>query len=198
MPKVWYARSTTAADQKQILRFVIGEVIVDQKRTQGKVWFKIVWQTGAVSEHWYIRRVWSYNEHAHVDQIHRRIRELHSEGKLDDEIADHLNVKGLRTAGNRPFSSDTIWHLRRRMCLPPVKPNGTLPSRWEDGTYSVRGASEAIGVIPGTIHKWLKTGRICGKQSRKGTPWKISLSGKDIGDLKDHVRRARRSSKEAS
>jgi DNA invertase Pin-like site-specific DNA recombinase len=197
LPKVWHARSTTAADRKQILRFAIKEVIVDQKRTQGKVWFKIVWQTGALSEHWYIRRVCSYNEHAHIEQIHRRIRELHAEEKLDDEIAHHLNAEGLCTTGKQPFNHNAIWNLRQRMGLPPVKPNGTLPNRWEDGAYSVRGASEAIGVTTGTIHKWLRTGRIYGKQPRKRTPWKIILNGKDIRDLQDYVQRVRRSNKEA-
>jgi hypothetical protein len=41
LPEVWYAPSTTAADRKQIIRFVIREVIVDQKRMTGKVWFQI-------------------------------------------------------------------------------------------------------------------------------------------------------------
>ena len=50
LPQVWRAPSTTAADRKQILRFLVKEVIVDQKRVHGKVWFQINWQTGAISE----------------------------------------------------------------------------------------------------------------------------------------------------
>jgi DNA invertase Pin-like site-specific DNA recombinase len=197
LPKVWHASSTTAADRKQILRFVIKEVIVDQKRSPGKVWFKIVWQTGAVSEHWYTRRVCSYNDHAYSERIQQRIRELHAEGKLDDEIAAGLNAEGLCTTEKRPFNSDAVWLVRRRMGLAAVKPNGTLPNRWEDGTYSVRGASEAIGVYPGTIHKWLRNGRIRGQQPRRGTPWKITLSDREIIDLQEYVRRVRRSNKAA-
>jgi hypothetical protein len=38
LPRIWHAESTTASERKQILRFVIQEVIVDQKRELGKVW----------------------------------------------------------------------------------------------------------------------------------------------------------------
>jgi len=197
VPRVWYADSTTAAERKQILRFVIKEVIVDQKRKPGQVWFKIVWQTGAVSEHWYTRQVRSYDEHAFAEHIEQRIRELLGEGKLDDEIAVILNDEGLHTTKHRPFNHNAIWFLRQRMGLPPAKPYGTLPNRWEDGSFSVRGAAEAIGVYPGTIHKWLRTGRIYGEQPRKGTPWKISLSDREIRDLQNYVQRARHSKREA-
>ncbi|MCP4686387.1 MAG: recombinase family protein [bacterium] len=197
LPQVWNAPSTTAADRKQILRFLIQEVIVDQKRAQGKVWFQINWQTGAISEHWYIRRVRSYAEHARFEQIQQRIRELHEEQKLDDEIAAILNTEGFRTTKRGRFDNNTIWLLRQRMGLPAVKPNGSHPTRWEDGTYSVQGAAQVIGVFPGTIYKWLRTNRLEGYQLRKGTPWKIYLSPEQINELKDYVERVRRSKKEA-
>ena len=198
LPKVWHASSTTAAERKQILRYVIKQVTVDQKRQPGKVWFKIVWQTGATTEHWYGRRVRSYTEHAETQRIDQRIRELHAEGKLDDEIAEALNTEGLLTSKKRPFNHNAIWFLRRRLGLRAVKPNGALPSRWEDGAYSVRGAAEAIGVYAGTIHKWLRTGRIHGEQPRKGTPWRIFLTEKDIKQLHQYAERVRRSQKEVS
>ena len=70
--------------------------------------------------------------------------------------------------------------------------------RLEDGTYSVEGAAQAIGVFPGTIYKWLRTGRLEGHQLRKGTPWKVHLTPEDINELQNYVKRVRRSKKEAS
>lgn len=198
LPQVWQAPSTTAADRKQILRLVIKDVIVDQKRVHGQVWFQINWQTGAVSEHAYIRRVRSYSDHAQYDQIQQRIRDLHAEQKLDDEIAAALNAEGFRTTKRGPFDNKTIWLLRKEMDLPAIKPNGPHPMCWEDGTYSVQGAAEVIGVFSGTIHKWLRTGRLEGHQLRKGTPWKIVLTPEKISELQEYVRRVRRSKKEAS
>ena len=198
LPKIWNAAVTTAGERKQILRFVIKEVIVDQKREAGKVWMKIVWHTGAVSEHWYDRRVRSYREYGLSERIHQRIRELHGQGKLDDEIADGLNAEGLSGAKGCRFSNQTVWLLRHAMGLPSLKPNGTLPQKWEDGSYSVQGAAEAIGVYPGTIYKWLKTGRLHGAQLRKATPWKVVLTDLQITELQDYAQRARRSRREVS
>src|SRR5437899_10967866 len=44
LPRIWNAATTSAADRKRILRFVIRKVVLDQKRTRGQVWLKIVWQ----------------------------------------------------------------------------------------------------------------------------------------------------------
>lgn len=197
LPSVWHAATTTGADRKQILRLIIKDVIVDQKRAQGQVWFQINWQTGAVSEHWYTRRVQSYDQHAEHDQIWQRIRELHAELKMDDEIAATLNEEGFRTTKHRPFDNQTIWLLRKRMGLAAVKPNGPHPMQWEDGAYSVEGAARVIGVFPGTIYKWLRAGRLEGVQLGKGMPWKITLAPDKIGELQDYVRRVRRPKKEA-
>ena len=42
LPRIWHAAATSAADRKRILRFVVHEVILDQKRTQGQGWLKII------------------------------------------------------------------------------------------------------------------------------------------------------------
>jgi len=198
LPKVWQAATTTAADRKQILRMVIQEVIVDQKRAHGKVWFQLNWQTGATSQHEYARRVRSYQDHAHLDRIQQRIWELHAAGKLDDEIADALNAEGLLTTKQGPFDKKTIWWIRNHLRIPAVKPNGPHPSQWQNGTYSAEGAAEAIGVFIGTIYKWIKTGRLEAYQPRKGTPYQISLTPEKITELQEYVQRVRRSKKEAS
>jgi hypothetical protein len=62
LPRIWHAVTTAAADRKRILRFVVREVVLDQRRAQGQVWLKIVWQTGATSEHCLQRRVHTYRD----------------------------------------------------------------------------------------------------------------------------------------
>jgi DNA invertase Pin-like site-specific DNA recombinase len=197
LPKVWQTITTTPADRKQIIRLVIKEVIVDQKRIHGKVWFQVNWQTGAISQHEYTRRVISYREHAHYELIQQRIRELHAEGKFDAEIAEALNAEGLLTTKQRPFDNKTIWILRKGMGLRSVKKYGNLPNRWEDGCYSVEGAAKVIGVFPGTVFKWLRTERLTGQQPRKGTPWEVFLTPEKITELQEYVQRVRRSRKKA-
>ena len=59
------------------------------------MWLKVVWKTEVVSEHWYDRRVRSYDEYALSKRIYQRICELHGQGKLDDEITAELASEGL-------------------------------------------------------------------------------------------------------
>lgn len=198
LPKVWHAPTTTPADRKQIVRLLVKEVILDQSRAHGMVWFQINWQTGATSEHWFVRRVTGYAEYAHLEALQQRIRDLAAQGKMDDEIAATLNAEGYRTAHGFDFTSKLLWMLRHEWQIPAAKVNGEHPLRWEDGSYSVEGAAAAIGVHMSTIYNWLTSSRIQGQQLRKGTPWKIPLTEEQIRDLKIHVQRARRSKKEAS
>jgi DNA invertase Pin-like site-specific DNA recombinase len=184
LPKVWSAPSTTAADRKQILRLVIKEVIVDRSRARGKAWFQINWQTGAISEHWFIRPVLNYDEYVDLEALEQRVRELLTEKKKDGEIAEILNAEGFRTARRELFKSTTIYSLRRRWNLPASRTNGFYPTRWEDGTYSVPGVAAVLGVSRETIHNWRRAGRLQGHQEGKRMPWKIVLTDEQIATLK--------------
>ncbi len=198
LPTLWIAPTTSSADRKHILRLVVKEVIVDQHRARGKVWVQINWQTGASSEHWYIRRVFSYEDHADLERLEMRVREMHAEQKMDKEIAATLNAEDFRTARGQLFDGKTVWLLRQQLGVPSVKPNGPHPICWPDDTYSVEGAAAAIGVFPGTIYKWLREGQLEGEQMGKGLPWKIPLTQEQITSLQDYVKRVRRSKKEVS
>ncbi len=202
LPKLWQAPTTTPADRKQILRLLVKSVILDQSRVRGKVWFQINWQTGAVSEHWLTRRVRTYDEHADLERVQERLRELSAAQKMDDEIASTLNAEGLRTAHGQPFTSGLIWLLRKKWRIPAipvkVKAGQTSPPRWEDGSYSVDGAATALGVYKGTIYHWLLAGRLQGQQLAKHMPWQIPLTDEQITSLRAHVARARRSRSVAS
>jgi hypothetical protein len=81
LPKLWAAPTTTNADRKQIIRLIIKDVVLDQKRERGKLWFKINWRTGATTEHWIKRRTTSYREQADLEQLQTRVRTLNAEGK---------------------------------------------------------------------------------------------------------------------
>jgi DNA invertase Pin-like site-specific DNA recombinase len=198
LPWLWHAPSTTAADQKRILRLVVKEVIVDQHRLRGKVWFQINWQTGATTVHEFTRCVFSYADYADQEALQQRLRELLTEQRLDVDIAAILNAEGFRTARNHLFTSKVLWLIRQQWGLPAAKINGAHPLQWDDGTYSVEGAAVTIGVTLGTIYKWLRCGRVEGHQLAKGTPWKIVLTDEQITSLCAYVQRVRRSKKEAS
>jgi DNA invertase Pin-like site-specific DNA recombinase len=200
MPKIWHAPTTTAADRKQMLRFLIQDVMLDQKREQGQVVIKIVWATGASSEHRLRRKVQAYDQYSGLADLERRVRELNGESKMDSEIAEVLNREEYKTTRGTPFSGELVHLLRQRWAIPTVKINGTQPNpaQWPDGSYSVQGLAVAMGVTTQTIFKYLRRGRLNGRQLKKGMPWQIDVAEKQIANLKGQVQRKSRSRMGAS
>ena len=74
LPTIWHAPTTRSDERKRMLRLIIQEVFLDQKRSRGQVWIKIVWQTGATSEHRISRRVHSYaDDYKDLNQLRTRV-----------------------------------------------------------------------------------------------------------------------------
>jgi hypothetical protein len=87
-----------------------------------------------------------------------------------------------------------VWDLRKAWGLATInsRPEHRHPSHWEDGSYSVEGAAAVLGVYPGTIRKWLRSGQLAGQQAAKGLAWHIPLSDAQIAHITarlEHVRR---------
>jgi DNA invertase Pin-like site-specific DNA recombinase len=200
LPALWHAPTTRPEERKRILRMIIQEVLLDQKRYRGEVWVKIIWQTGATSEHRMLRRVQSYNEdYADLEYLRRRITQLNAQGMMDKQVATVLNEEGVVSARRRQFTYENVWVLRQRWGLPAVKlsPTGPNPPQWPDGSYSVQGAAAAIGVTPQVIFDYLANGLLTGHQLVKGQPWQITLTTEQIQSLKQRLLRTRRSRKAA-
>jgi hypothetical protein len=193
LPRVW--RAAAAAERKRILRLVVREVALDQKRERGMVWLRISWQAGAASEHRLQRQVRSYAECSSRELLERRVRELNAAGMMDREIAATLNAEGVMSARGTPFLHGTVHLLRKRWGVRTVKINGVAanPARWPDGSYSVQGAAAALGVTAQTVFDRLRDGRLTGWQLTKGQPWQIFMPYEQISALRAQVRRTSRS-----
>jgi hypothetical protein len=193
LPKLWSAPTTTNADRKQIIRLIIKSVVLDRNRERGKIWFKINWQTGATTEHWFKRRIATYQDHTDLEQLRKRVGELNAEEKTDMEIAAILTVEGFHTTRGEEINNVSVCYLRK---LWGIRANRTYeqghnPQRWDDGTYSVQGVMAATGATKSTVHYWLQQGLLDAKQSTKGMPWKITLSKKEIFRLRKYIQNRR-------
>ncbi|MGD1038667.1 MAG: ISAs1 family transposase [Roseiarcus sp.] len=109
LPGIWRAATTTAADRKRILRFMIREVALYQKRVRGQVAIRILWQTGTVSERAMRRCVHVYHECDDLETLRRRVSELNRSGKMDKEIAATLNHEGFVGARGWLFQGENVW-----------------------------------------------------------------------------------------
>jgi hypothetical protein len=135
----------------------------------------------------------SYQESSDGDQVQARIHQLHAHQQTDRQIAAILNAEGYRTTYGQPFHAKAIWYLRKRWGLPNVKAGGLMEDRlrWEDGTYTIRGVVEAVGVTKSTVHIWLQQGRISGTQLGAYMLWRIPLTEEQIGTLRAQAEQGR-------
>jgi DNA invertase Pin-like site-specific DNA recombinase len=195
LPRVWHAPTTTMADRKHLLRLVVTEIIVDQRRLPGKLWFQINWQTGARSEHEIVRYGVSYHHYIDGERIEARIRQLYAARKTDKQIAATLNAEGYRTTRGGLFRPHTIWLLRKEWNLASVKVGDMAADglRWRDGAYTIRGVMHALAVDKSTVHRWVQQGRIHGRQDGPYMPWRFKLTQQQMRTLRTQVKRMRRS-----
>ena len=104
-------------------------MVLDQKRVPGQVWLRIVWQTGATSEHRVQRRVHTYRDYSDLERLRQRIAALNGAGKMDKEIATALNREGFMAARSCTFKGENVWLLRKRWGIATVKINGWARTR---------------------------------------------------------------------
>jgi hypothetical protein len=194
LPALWHAATTTPADRKRIIRLVIREVILDRTRAPEQVWLQINWQTGATTQHWVPRHITRYGERADVEQLRQRLQALKAAGMQDQAIAVRLSTEGFGTGTGGPFTRGIVWSLRRRWGIEAVRPARTagVQRQWPDGSYTLAGVADLIGVHIRTVHTWIARGMLVPMQTYKGGPVQIVLSGEQIGALRDYGAQVRR------
>ena len=103
-----------------------------------------------------------------------------------------LHAEGYRTSHGRPFRGKNVWSLRQLWGLPGEQAREITAEgrRWADGSYTVRGVGQALGVPKSTVHRWLKQGRIEGTPLGLGRRWRLQLTDEQIHALRGQGRRA--------
>ena len=102
----------------------------------------------------------------HQDAV-ELIRRRKNEGMRDTDIASELDALGLRTARGHQFGTRDVRNVRHSIGL-------TRPSPLEPGELTVREVAARLGVKPGTVYYWLRTGQI---------PHRKPATGRDIEDI---------------
>jgi hypothetical protein len=169
-------------------------VILDQTRAKEKVWIQLNWQTGAITQHWVPRAVTRYQDLSNLDDLRQRLQALKATGMPDDAITMQLNAEGYRASHGGPLTRISIWYLRRRWGIESARQErNAAPARcWRDGSYTLRGAAEVLGVHPRTVHTWIDRGLVETQQAYPGGPLKILLSEVRIQELRTYVTQVRR------
>jgi DNA invertase Pin-like site-specific DNA recombinase len=110
MEHVWLAETTTMADRKTLLRYLIKRVHLDGVREQGKIHLDVEWHTGAHTALTIDRALvgaWAPRTPAAVEH---RIQELMPD-HTQAQIAQVLNAEGFRSAHGKPFTYRTVRYI---------------------------------------------------------------------------------------
>jgi DNA invertase Pin-like site-specific DNA recombinase len=187
LPAVWHAPSTTYAERKQLLRFLIKDVALDRQETA--IHIGIRWQTEALTE-LHIPRPKRVFELRRTDPaVVNRVREL-ALTHTDCQIAALLNQEDLTTGAGQLFTRVKVRSLRRTYDIPsgcPEAPSACPDGRRGDGRYSAQAAAELLNVSVSTIGDWSKSGRLDGVQAVPRAPWWIKLTPDIIAELRKPV-----------
>jgi hypothetical protein len=199
VPALWQARTTTPAERKQLIRFLIKDVTL--RREERTIQIAIRWQTEARTELAIPRpqRAW---EACRTDPVViARVREL-APTHTDRQIAALLASEGLRGGRGGALTTASVQWVRYAHQIPlqcPAQPAVTASGQRADGRYSAAAAAALLNVTVSTICEWCKTGRLDAVQDGPHGEWWIHLTAERMTALCKPQRRQwqRRTAKEA-
>ena len=189
LPAVWHAPTTTFAQRKQLLRWLIKDVTLSKRGNVIDV--AIRWQTEALTRLAIPRYKMSWEERQTSPQVVDRVREL-SATHTNAQIAAVLNEEGERAGMGGSFTVSKIEWIRYAYHIPagcPERPKAAPTGQRGDGRYSARAAAELLNVDVSTIAEWCKTGRLESVRSTTLGPRWITLTPEIIAALRKPVKR---------
>ncbi len=197
LPTVWHASTTTHAERKQLLRFLIKDVTITKQETT--IYIGIRWQTEALTELEIPRPKPPFEVRRTNPAVVDHVREL-APTHTDRQIAKILNQDEFTPGMGGSFTASKVQWVRYAYHIPTGCPQGPAAcpgGQRGDGRYSARAAAELLNVNVSTIADWCKSGRLNGIQEVPHGPRWIKLTPEIIAQLRKPVRQrwSRRSSK---
>ena len=183
LPTVWQAPSTTHADRKQLLRFLIKDVTLT--RGENTIHIGIRWQTEALTELEVPRPLRPYERKRTNSSVVDRVRQL-APTCTDRQIAKWLNQASFTPGMGGSFTKGKVQWIRHAHKITsgcPEAPGLCPTGQRGDGRYSAKAAAALLNVDVSTIADWCESGRLdCVRAKPRGPRW-ITLTPEIIARL---------------
>jgi len=190
LPALWQAATTTHADRKQLLGFLIKDIFLT--RADATIEVSIRWQTEACTVVSIPRPQRSCDARRTDPVALARLRALAADTP-DRRIAEILNQEGFRSGTGRQFTQNIVNQLRYTYSIVsgcPEGPAACAEGCRADGRCSSKAAAEILNVNVSTIADWCQSGILDGIQSAPHGPWWIKLTPEIIAGLRKPTRRS--------
>ncbi|HSH82320.1 MAG TPA: recombinase family protein [Herpetosiphonaceae bacterium] len=188
VPAVWRAPTTTQAERKQLLRFLVKDVTLTKRPTT--IYIAIRWQTDACTTLEIPRPERSCDRRRTAPAVVARVREL-APSHSDSQLATVLNQEGVAPGLGGTFTASKVGWIRYAYGIPsgcPEAPGASSSGQRGDGRYSARAAAQLLNVDVSTIADWCGAGRLDFIQETAHGPRWIRLTPEDILALRKPVR----------
>ena len=103
LPQIWHQEVLTREHKKALLRCLIDKIVI-HRQVQDRVQTRIVWQGGDITTLEIPVPVGSFADLSSAAEMEQIILDLSRQGKLDEEIAEHLTALGHRS----PMQTDHV------------------------------------------------------------------------------------------
>jgi DNA invertase Pin-like site-specific DNA recombinase len=189
LPTLWEAPTTTNAQRKQLLRWLIKDVTLSKRGNLIQV--NIGWQTEAQTHLSIPRLKKSWEVRQTNQEVVARVREL-APTHTATQIANLLNEEGLRPGLGGSFTASKVDWIRAAYHIPLACPEGPgfCPSGQRgDGRYSALAAAELLNVNVWTIADWCNAGILESVRAHRHGPRWITLTPEIIEKLRKPTQR---------
>jgi DNA invertase Pin-like site-specific DNA recombinase len=189
LPALWDASTTTCAQRKQLVRWLIKDVTLSKRGDE--IAIDIRWQTEArtrlsiprLKKNWELRQT--------SPQVVNRIREL-APTHTESQIAELLNAEGAQAGMGGVLTTRKVGWIRHAYQIPldcPERPQVAANGQRGDGRYSALAAAELLNVNVSTIADWCNAERLeCIRACPRGPRW-ITLTPEIIATLRQPIQR---------
>ena len=184
LPAVWVAATTSQAERKQLVRFLIKDVTLTKLETTIRL--DVRWQTHACSTLEVTRPKRAYVIRRTGPEVVERVRQL-APHHTDLHIAECLNHEGYRSGQGGAFSASKVEWIRYAYGIKsgcPLGPAAAPQGQRGDGRYSARAAADLLNVSVYTIAEWGNAGKLDGLQAAPRGPRWITLTPELIAALR--------------
>ncbi len=189
LPALWQAPTTTFAQRKQLLRWLIKDVTLSKR--SNIIGIDIRWQTEACTSLSIPRLKKSWEVRQSSPQVVARVREL-AVSHTATEIANLLNEEGLCPGLGGSFTASKVDWIRAAYHIPLACPEGPgfCPTGQRgDGRYSALAAAELLNVNVSTIADWCNAGILENVRAHPHGPRWIPLTPEIIAQLRKPTQR---------
>jgi DNA invertase Pin-like site-specific DNA recombinase len=189
LPAIWQAPTTTCAQRKQLIRWLIKDVTLSKRGNV--IDLAIRWQTEALTHLAIPRHKKSWELSQTSQQVVSRVREL-APTHPATQIAALLNAEGAVAGKGGVFTASKVEWIRYAYAIPlccPERPGAAPTGQRGDGCYSARAAADLLNVDVSTIAEWCKLGKLEAVRAMPHGPRWITLTPEIIEALRKPVRR---------